>query len=57
MERIVFELQDLGRDLATDYPGSEVQILSEKFYIYYWKVLRLHKRRNGITTSSERERD
>ena len=56
MERIVFELEDLGRDLTTaDCPGSEVQISSEKFYIYYWKVLGLHKRRNGIILRVERE--
>ena len=34
---------------------GEVQTLLEKCYIYYWKVLRLHKRRNGIILRVERE--
>ena len=37
MERIVLELQDLGRDLGPHCPGSEVQMLSEKSNIYYWR--------------------
>ena len=46
--------EDCLRAPGPDYP---VQTLLEKCYIYYWKVLRLHKRRNGITTSWDWERE